>query len=261
MVAAAIVGAAVVGGVASNMAAGKGASAQENAANTASNTQMSMFNKIQGNEAPWVGVGGEANSALAQFYGLGGMSGSSGLTGNSASGPGAQVGSGSPDYNKILSSLPGYQFQLQQGTLATDHNLAARGLLSSGAAQKSLDTFGQGLAQNYAGQYTQGLQNLSQMGQAGAAGVATAGMNAANNVAGNQIYAGNAAASGYANQSNAVNQGLSGLVGAYGNYNSYQNAQYGPAYQGPTTGYAAAGGSSGGYNDFLNTVYAPTGSP
>lgn len=301
--------AVVVGGISAISAsnnADKAAGAQRNAAQQASNTQMSMFNQIQQNEAPWVQTGSQANQALAQFYGLPGMSqggsqGSPGMVGNGPSGPGGQVGiapgsqnnwtgvtnpgqratagqgmpagqkampgqpataAGAPDYQKILSSLPGYQFQLQQGQLATEHNLAARGLLGSGAAEKSLDTFGQGLAQNYAGQYTQGLQNLSQMGEAGAAGVASAGMNAANQVGSNQIYAGNATASGYANQSNAINQGLSGLVGAYGAYNQYQNANYTAPYV-SNTGYDAAGGGQTNYdyNQFLNTVYAPTGNP
>lgn len=299
--------AVVVGGISAISAsnnADKAAGAQRDAASQASNTQLSMYNQTRSDEAPWVTTGSQANQALAQFYGLPGMSsggspgtqGSPGMVGNGPSGPGGKVGgvpdwtsitanpnlkatagqgmpagqqaqpgqpataSGAPDYQKILSSLPGYQFQLQQGQLATEHNLAARGLLGSGAAQKALDTYGQGVAQNYAGQYTQGLQNLSQMGQAGAAGVATAGMNAANQIGSNSIYAGNATAAGYANQSNAMNQGLSGLVGAYGAYNQYQgnqNAMYGPAYTGPTTGYAAAGGTTGGYNDFLNTVYSP----
>lgn len=300
-VAAAIAGAAIIGGVASYAASDNAASAQKNAASQASATQMSMFNTIQGNEAPWVQTGQQANSALAQFYGLPGMSqsaaGSTGLMSNGPSGPGAAIApgtgsqnnwtgvtnlgqkatagqgmtaggrpqpgqpaptSGAPDYQKILSSLPGYQFQLQQGQLATQHNLAARGLLGSGAAEKSLDTFGQGLAQNYASQYTQGLQNLSQMGEAGAAGVATAGMNAANNVAGSQIYAGNAGAAGYMNQAGALNQGLSGLVGAYNNYNANQNAQYRQeqATFSGMQGYNIPD-SGGGADPYVNAYWSP----
>ena len=281
--------AAVVGAGSAVYGASQAGSAQKSAANQANATQQGMFNTIQANEAPWVSTGQEANQALAQFYGLpGGSSSSTGSMMNGASGPGArfavQPGTGSqnnftgisnlgqratagqgmqampgqpatptgaPDYQKILSSLPGYQFQLGQGELATQHNLAARGLLSSGAAEKALDTYGQGVAQNYAGQYTQGLQNLSQMGQAGAAGVATAGMNAANQIGSNQIYAGNAGAAQSANTSNAINQGLSGLVGAYNsNYNSYQGS---PAYYynsspsgGYNTGYNPTTGTGGG---------------
>lgn len=52
-------------------------------------------------------------------------------------------------------------------------------------------------------------------------------MNAANQVGSNDIYAGNAQASGYASQSNAINSGLSGLVGAV-NYS--QRPGYQPQY-------------------------------
>jgi len=279
-VAAAIAGAAVVGAGASIYSSDQAASAQKDAANQASNTQRSMFNTIQGNEAPWVQTGQQAQNALAQFYGLPGGSagGSAGgsqqplsfeqwsaqnpssgggqipynnflqnsghgvgqIPGIPASGAGsadqsaayqaylknfnASPASGAsgtastPDYNKILSNLPGYQFQLQQGDQAVQRNLAARGLLQSGAAAKSLETFGQGLASQYAGQYTQGLQNLSQLGEAGAAGVASAGMNAANQIGSNQIYGGNAAAVGAAGVGNAINSGLGGLAGAAGYY-------------------------------------------
>jgi len=248
-VAAGMAAAAVIGGIASyaasDNASSKAANAQKNAAAQASATQLGMFNQIQTNEKPWVSEGQQANQALGQFYGLPGQNGQTSKV----------------DYNKLLSSLPGYQFQLQQGTQATEHNLAARGLLDSGAAQKSLMTYGQGLAQNYAGQYTQGLQNLSQMGQAGAANVATNGMNAANNISGNQIYAGNAAAAGSMNQAYAIGQGLQGLTGAYNQYQSYQNAQYGPAYQGPTSGYAAAGYSNADYSQLINSIPPPSGGP
>lgn len=214
-IAAAIAGAAVVGAGASIYAGNKAAGAQRDAANKASSTQLGMFNQIQQNEQPWVQTGQQASDALSRFYGLPGSSGGTGTT---------------PDYQKLLASLPGYQFQLDQGSQAVDRNLAARGLLQSGAAGKALTQYGQGVAQNYAGQYTGGLATLSQLGQAGAAGVASAGINTANQVGANQIYAGNAAAAGYANTGNTINAGLSGLSGAYGLYSNNANASsYNPA--------------------------------
>lgn len=224
----AIGGAAVLGAGATVYASDQASSAQRAAAAQASATQQGMFNQIQATEAPWVSQGQQANQALGQFYGL----------------PGG-AGGAAPDYSKILSNLPGYQFQLQQGQQAMERNLAARGLLGSGAAQKSLATFGQGLAQNYAGQYTQGLQNLSQLGQAGASGVASAGMNAANQIGSNQIYAGNAAAAGYANQGQAINAGLSGLVSSYGYYNqNLQNPGFTPQ------DFATMGGGTPTYSSY-----------
>lgn len=224
-VAAAIAGAAVVGAGATIYSSNKAADAQQSAAQNASNTQQGMFNTIQQNELPWTQVGSAANSALGQFYGLPG--GSGGTTYAPTAGGGVQRlvqgDSSAPDYNKILSNLPGYQFQLQQGTQAAQRNLAAMGLLNSGAAGKALTQYGQGLAQNYAGQYAGGLATLSQLGQAGAAGVASAGINAANQIGGNQIYAGNAQASGIAGSANAINAGLQGLVSSYGQYQATQN--------------------------------------
>lgn len=239
-IAAAIAGAAVVGAGAAVYSSNKAAGAQEDASKAANQTQQGMFNQIQQNESPWTSVGGQANSALAQFYGLPGMGGTSGGNpGGYAPGPGGSIrpqisggASSAPDYNQILSNLPGYQFQLGQGQQAVERNLAAQGLLNSGAAGKALTQYGQGMAQNYASQYTAGLQNLSQMGQAGAAGVATAGMNSANQIGANQIYGGNAAASGAAGQANAVNSGLQGLVSAYGQYQGQQNPYLGQGQNG-----------------------------
>jgi len=242
-IAAAIGGAAVLGAGATIYASNQASNAQQAAAQQASNTQMGMFNQIQANEAPWVKQGQTANTALSQFYGLG-------------------SGGKTPDYNSILSGLPGYQFQLSQGEQAVKSNLAAQGLLESGAAGKTLTQFGQGLAQNYAGQYVQGLQNLSQFGQAGAAGVATAGMNAANQIGANQIYAGNAAASGAVAQGNAFNSGLSSLTGLYSMTQSpaYQYGPQGPYGINSQYGYLTGGQQWNPYASNPATGYGmPTG--
>ena len=138
--------------------------------------------------------------------------------------PGSAPGTSQPiDYQKLLSNLPGYQFQLQQGSQAVDQNLAARGLLQSGAAGKELTQFGQGLASNYATQYIAGLQSMAGLGQTAAAQTGAFGANAANQIGGNMLYGGNAQASGYVGQANAINSGLSNLAGIYGRYQQQQN--------------------------------------
>jgi hypothetical protein len=203
-VAAAIGGAAVIGAGASIYGANKSAHAQKDAANQANSTQMAMYNQTRSDLGGYRGVGNDAASALANFYGLGGQK---------------------VDYNKLLSSLPGYQFQLQTGTKAVDQNLAARGLLQSGAAGKALEQYGQGLGQQYANQYTSGLAGLANLGENAAAGTGAAGQAAANNISAGQMYAGNAAGAGYINSANAINSGLQGVAGAYGMYQGGQ--QYG----------------------------------
>lgn len=242
-------GGAIIGGAESASGASKAANAQRDAAQTASNTQLGMYDQTRTDQAPWRQAGGEALNSLEGYYGLPGANGK------------VDPNAGAAD-NKLIQSLPGYQFNFQQGNQAVQRNLAASGLLDSGAAQKALTQYGQGYATNASGQYLNGLQSLAGLGQTSAANTGAAGANAANQIGSNQIYAGNAQASGYASQSNAINAGLSGLSGIYGNYNQQQNLmnqQYGAPYQGATTGFAAAGG--GNYDATLNNVYSPTYSP
>jgi len=209
-VVAAVGGAALAGSVIQAGAAGDAANAQSQAAANANATQLQMYNQTRADQAPWRAAGGQAVNALSQFYGLGGVNGTN---------------SKAPNFNSILQNLPGYQFQMNQGTQAVDRNLAAQGLLQSGAAGKALTQYGQGLAQNYAQQYVGGLQSLAGEGIQSNAQTGYAGMNAANQIGGNQIYSGNAQASGYAGQANAIGAGLSGLTGIYGQYNTMNQLQ------------------------------------
>jgi hypothetical protein len=228
-------------------AAGDAANAQVQASQNANQTQLAMYNQTRQDQAPWRQAGGEALTGLENYYGLPGANGK-------AADPAATAAADS----KLISNLPGYQFNLQQGNQAVQRNLAARGLLDSGAGEKALTQYGQGAAMQASGQYLNGLQSLAGLGQTATAQTGAIGANTANQVGSNQIYAGNAQASGYANQSNAINSGLGGLVGSYNQYQGYQNAMYGPAYSGGT-GFAAGGGSQ--FNDTLNNIYAPTYTP
>ncbi len=62
-------------------------------------------------------------------------------------------------------SLPGYQFNLDQGTEALDRSKGARGLLNSGRSAKDLLRFGQGLADNTYGSQLDRLMRASSQGQ------------------------------------------------------------------------------------------------
>jgi hypothetical protein len=251
-VATAIGAAAVVGAGASIYASSQAAGAQKDAAQNASNTQLGMYNQTRTDQAPWRQAGGNALNALQGYYGLPG-----------ANGQVANPATTAANDNKLIQNLPGYQFNLQQGNQAVQRNLAANGLLDSGAAQKALTQYGQGAAMQASGQYLNGLQSLAGLGQSSTQATGQAGTYAGAQIGSNQIYAGNAQASGYANQSNAINSGLSGLTGIYGQYNQQQNLmqqQYGNPYQGATTGFQAANsgqGTAGDYNSLLNSVYSP----
>lgn len=248
----AIAGAATVAGAyVSSSGAKSAANAQRDAAENATATQLGMYNQTRQDQTPWRQAGGGAVGALSNYYGLPG-----------ANGQVANPATTAANDNKLIQNLPGYQFNLQQGNQAVQRNLAANGLLDSGAAQKALTQYGQGYAMNASNQYLNGLQSLAGLGQTSAAQTGQIGAYTGAQVGSNQIYAGNAQASGYANQSNAINQGLSGLTGIYGQYNQQQqlqNQQY--LNQANNTGFAAGGGSAANYNDLLNTVYAPTYTP
>lgn len=273
----AIIGAvgAVGGAAISSHGATSAARAQQNAADAASAEQRRQYDLTRSDQAPWRQRGGQAVDAIAQFLGLPAMAqgapvganGPGALAGNPSGGfangrvqipegllprpqaQGVTQGSGetpiatashaaAPDYNQILSNLPGYQFQLQQGQQAVERNLAARGLLNSGAAGKALTQYGQGIAQNYSQQYLSGLESLAGLGQSSVQATGAAGANAANQIGGNLAYGGNAAASGYVGQANAINSGLSGLAGIYGAWQQGRNQQQLPEI--PSTPYNPA---------------------
>ena len=162
-VAAAIGGAAVLGAGVSLYEGGKASSAQQSAANSANQTQLSMYNQTRADQTPWRVAGGNAVGALSSYYGLPG-----------ANGQPADPNAGAAD-NALIQSLPGYQFQLQQGEQATQRNLAANGLLGSGAAQKALTQYGQGYAQSASTNYLNGLQSLAGLGQTSAQATGYAG--------------------------------------------------------------------------------------
>lgn len=60
-----------------------------------------------------------------------------------------------------VTSLPGYQFDLSQGTKAVQAGMGASGFAGSGNEAAALTTFGQGLASSFYGQQTALLASLS----------------------------------------------------------------------------------------------------
>lgn len=255
----AIAGAVVLGGVMSARGASKAAGAQRDAANQASDTQLTasreanalqerMFNEQQklyreqiARQEPARHAGQTAQNKLMDVLGL-------------------TTNPKVADFNAINARFnegdvkmdPSYQFRLEQGQKALERSAAARGGLFSGRAAKDITDYSQGMAsQEYGNAYNRAygrfqdnknnllspLQSLTGVGQTavGAMGQATnnfsgqAGAygqsvgnniaNTGNQIAGNQIGAGNARASGYVGQANAIN----GVIGA--GVNAYQNNQ------------------------------------
>lgn len=217
MVAAAIVGAAVVGGVATSVASSKAAKAQKSAADTASAAQLEMYNQTREDQAPYREAGYTALKQLGTDTAPGG------------------------DFNRDFTIAdfqkdPGLEFRRTEGQRGVESSAAARGGLLSGGALKGIDRYNQDYASGeYSNAYnrfnndrTTRFNRLSSIAGTGQTAVNTTGVlgaNVANNIAQNTLEAGNARASGYVGQANAINQTATTL----GNY--YLNRQYG--YQPP----------------------------
>jgi hypothetical protein len=173
--------AATIGGaVISSNASQSAADTQANAANNATNAQLSMFNTTQSNLAPYMQTGNNALGILNYDFGLG----SPGATGTPGAGNplalpsyGSQInGLNMPAYGSTVNGMigpqnygaaqyqqsPGYQWQLSQGLGAISNASSAQGGIQSGNTLKELTTYGQGLAnQDYQQAYQNYLNNYS----------------------------------------------------------------------------------------------------
>lgn len=229
--AAAIVGAAVIGAVASNNASQD----QQDAAGEATDLQRTQYDQTRADNAPWQASG---ESALNRLNGL--MNNGT-LTSRF---DGANV-----------ANEPGYAFGMQQGMRAIDNSASARGGIG-GAALKA----GTRYAQDYAGtKYNDAfnrwntentgtynrLANIAGLGQQAVAQVGNAGANYANQAGANALGAGNAQAANTLNQGNIYGNTVNQL-GAYGRSNNWWQSGSGGGYN-QGVGGLGAGGSPDGY--------------
>jgi hypothetical protein len=203
----AIIGSALLGTVASSRASSKAAGAQRDAAKEASDTQLQMFNRTTELQEPWRQAG---MTALGQLG-----------TGTAPGGDFMRT-FGMSDFQ----ADPGYDFRMQQGLQGIERSAAARGGSLSGGVLKQLTRYGQGLASDeYGAAYNRfnndqtqrfnRLASLAGIGQNATNQVQSAGMNTAGNIGNLQTQAGNARASGYIGQANALNSGLSTIGNAF----------------------------------------------
>lgn len=217
MVAAAVVGGAVVGGIASNAAANK----QSNAAENAAEMQQETAAMTREDLSPYREAGSNAINPLLAAMGY-----RVGPNGQMILNPNALLQQQFKFDATNLAQTPGYQFARQQGLKGVQNQMANRGLGLSGAQIKGAETFATGLAdQTYGQQYDRALsqfntnyqvaannvsnlQNLVNTGQNSAAQTGQLNQNAANNAGNYLTQAGNAQASGLIGAGNAANQGI-----------------------------------------------------
>lgn len=198
---AAVGGLAVAGSSLLNSSAAKAGSNQMATGNMlAALIQQQMFQTVQGNSQPFINNGTNASNSLATLTGT--NAGGNPLT--------APLTAQFQPTMAQLSATPGYQFQLQQGLMATQNGYAAQGLGSSGNALMGAANYSEGLAsttyqqqlQNYMAQNQQTYNMLTgQVGSgltaagqvAGAAGTASTNMGNSVSSAGNALGAGTVA--------------------------------------------------------------------
>lgn len=247
----AAVGVAAVGAAGSAYAGNKAAKAQKSAANTAASNEQAMFEAQREDNQKYYDQGrGDVNNnfGIAQQVlnpytapgaaAQGRMSALAGLNGSTA-------------LTSALQSDPGYQFRMTQGVNALDRSAAARGMLNSGAQQKALTQYGQGLAsselnnafqrvgavQNNAQQASGALSNLYQNQGTTLSNLAVRqgsqnqalSQNTSNALGQYSMAAGNAQAGAYNNMGSSVNAGLQNGLTAY-MMNQQPKTMYGNNY-------------------------------
>lgn len=140
------------------------------------------------------------------------------------------------DAFEVFRNSTGYQFRVNEGQDAINTGFAARGLLQSGAALRSLEDYRQNTASAEFGNYLGALQGQQNIGFGAASAQAGVGQSFANNVTQLNTANSNAlanAAVARANNSNALIGGISGAIG--GALGGLGGSSYGSAF-GPQTG-------------------------
>lgn len=219
-VAAAVIGAGVVGAAASSSASRR----QQSAANNATDSQERIFEQQREDQKPWREAGATALQDIMSRFGDGGY---------------FDRQFGPEDLKTNLA--PNYEFMRRQGEGAVASQLNAMGGLGGNSLQ-AISKWNQDYAQNA---YQQAFQNyqsqregifnrlasIAGLGQTASSNASTGASTFAGNIANTQVGAGNAAAAGTVGAANA-------LTGAANNYVGYQ-------YLNRLTGPPAAAGAGG----------------
>lgn len=230
-VATAIIGSSAIGAIGTAYAASKASDAQQNAAATAANTQLSMYNTTRIDLAPYRNIGGQASDYVSKNL-------------PSLIAPVNVDTSILDDPNSTIGQA--YQFINQQGQRGVTNSAAARGLATSGAALKGAATFATKTADTtYNDLFNMGvtnqtnafnrLQSLINTGENAGAQTGAAGTSAANGASAAQVGAGNAAAAGINATGTAINNVASSVPNAYLTQGLYGKLASSTGPAGPTS--------------------------
>ena len=206
----------LAGGAMAKSAAKKASRAQVQAAQDANAAQERMFQKQMELQEPFRQGGITAQDQIMQLLGIGGD--------KTAAGYGSMAKAFGTDQ---FQQDPGYAFRQAEGMKALERSAAARGNLLSGSTMKGIQRFGQDLAsQEYQNAFNRfqversarlnPLQSLMGSGQSATNVMTGAAGQMGQNEASNLYNAGQARASGYIGQANALNNALGQVAGIAG---------------------------------------------
>lgn len=213
-IAASSIGSAAIG----SRSASKAARAQQQAADQAAQVQREIFQKQTELQEPFRQAGISSQNELMRLLGIGGDA--------TAADYGMLTRQFRPE---DMQMDPGYAFRLSEGQKALERSAAARGGLLSGSMLKGAQRFGQELgSQEYLNAFNRAQAQLgNRLGALGS--LYGAGQTATQQVAGQagqmgvsvgnlMTQGGQARASGYLGQANALSQAIGQGAGLYGMY-------------------------------------------
>lgn len=116
-----------------------------------------------------------------------------------------------PGYDHTTS--PGYQFRFGEGQRAVESGAAAKGMLMSGGTLKDLTRFGQGVAADDFNDQFNRQMAIAGGGQQAATSGAQMGQQTASGISDLYTQMGNAKASGYVGQANAIGSSIGQIAG------------------------------------------------
>lgn len=185
MVAAAVIGGAVIGAGASTISSNKAAGASKKAADQSVAEQQRQFDLVRSDTAALRGLSDQSVGALSKL----------------------QSGDASGFYKD-----PGYQFSFDQGQQAVQRAAIAQGRSISGAEDKALVRYGTGVANQQYGSYVDRLLQSAGLGNTGIGASANAGANAANSISNAYLGAGQARAGAYLTAGQGINNAAQGGI-------------------------------------------------
>lgn len=179
--------------------------------------------------SPWTAAGTSALSEIGKLLGWGELY-NPGTNGSVYNYQGDPDGSKQKAAFNAFQVSPGYQFRKQEGINALDRSAAARGTLLSGGQVKAVQGFGDNLASEEWGNYTDTLKTLAGMGGQQQAAVMGQNTNLTNAMGNWSMNGAAARGSSYIQGANALASGIGNginnalFLGAYGGNKGWFNS-------------------------------------